>query len=109
MNLGTAWQAVSEGQPITGRPHGNSMIPIVNSGDLVKIEPVGDARPGGPRVGDIALAKVKGSLYLHLITRIGDDGRFMISNNKGHDNGWSRDVRGIVTEINGRNRDDRGR
>ena len=54
------------------------------------------------QVGDVVLCKVgKRWIDAHKITRIAADGRFMISNNKGHDNGWTRRVYGRVIAVNG--------
>src|SRR4051812_17207647 len=90
------------------RPHGNSMHPRVKNGELVTVTAVDPECQGGCvlhfpfsriQVGDIALCKVGGKHWLHLITAIGSDGRFQISNNKGNVNGWChpKDVYGIVT------------
>ena len=55
------------------------------------------------KVGDIVFCKVKGRyIDAHLITRKGEQG-YLISNNHGHDNGWTRAIFGrvIAAEING--------
>jgi hypothetical protein len=42
------------------------------------------------RVGDAVYAKVSGGYYLHLLTAIDETkGRYQISNNRGHVNGWT--------------------
>ena len=51
--------------------------------------------------GDVVMTKVKGRWMVHKITKIGADGRYMISNNHGHDNGWTRQVVGRVIKVNG--------
>lgn len=69
------------------KPHGNSMTPKIHSGDEVTIKKVPLA---AFRVGDVAYCKVKGSIFLHLITAIDETGnRYQISNNHGHVNGWA--------------------
>jgi hypothetical protein len=69
---------------ITFSPHGNSMTPKIDSGDEVVVKKVGQYY-----VGDIVYAKVKGSYYLHLLSAIDESqGRYQISNNHGHVNGW---------------------
>jgi len=101
MNLATAAEQLERGTPYyTGRPHGNSMRPKICSGDLVRLEPVSDILV--PREGDAVLAKVGGRLWLHKIDRIGQDGRYLITNMSGHPNGWSNKIYGIVTEVNDR-------
>lgn len=102
--------ALKEGRTVSFRPHGNSMQPRIESGQLVTVTPVKVDCPTGCAdhlpfstivVGDIALCKVEGRPWLHLITAIGSDGRFQISNNKGHINGWCvpENIFGIVTNI----------
>lgn len=87
---------LSEGRSVTLKPKGNSMTPLIRSGQRIVLSPVDCA---DVKVGDAVLAKVKGNFYIHKVTAIGDDGRFQISNNHGHVNGWSRQVYGKVTEI----------
>ncbi len=72
---------------VTFKPHGNSMTPKINSGDEVTVKRV-------PlqtfRVGGAAYCKVKGNVFLHLITAIDETGnRYQIGNNHGHVNGWA--------------------
>ena len=81
---------------MTLKPHGNSMTPMIRSGQRIVLSPVDLSEV---RVGDAVLAKVKGRFFVHKVTAIGDDGRFQISNNHGHVNGWTRQVFGRVTEI----------
>ena len=70
---------------------GNSMTPILDNATLntyIKQEEY--------EVGDIVFCKVKGRwIDSHLITRKAD-GQYLISNNHGHDNGWTRQVFGKV-------------
>lgn len=99
MNLKTAAALLDQGLSYyTGRPHGNSMRPLIKSGDLVRLEPVSDTL--APKVGDAVLAKVGGRFWLHKVDRIGPDGRYLIANMSGHPNGWSSKIYGIVTEVN---------
>lgn len=84
---------LDEGRSVTIKPHGNSMSPLISSGDTITLRPVD---PADVKTGDAVLAKVKGRFYIHLVTAVGDDGRFQISNNHGHVNGWSRQVYGRV-------------
>lgn len=79
------------------RPHGNSMRHRIESGQLVTVVPF----TGQATVGDVVLCKVEGRQWLHLVTAVGSDGRFQISNNKGHVNGWCAPsaVFGVVTAV----------
>lgn len=89
-------EKLKNGETFSYRPHGSSMKPKINSGDLVTVAPVDVA---DVVVGDVVYCKVKGRVFLHLVTAVGDDGRFLISNNHGHDNGWTRNIYGRVVKV----------
>jgi hypothetical protein len=64
---------------------GNSMLPILESGTLNTYVVEREYR-----VGDIVLSKVKGRwIDAHKIVAIGSDGRCLIGNNRGFENGWT--------------------
>lgn len=87
---------LDKGNIVVHKPHGNSMTPMIASGQRIEITPsVGE----DVEIGDAVLAKVKGRFMIHKVTAIGDDGRFQISNNHGHVNGWTRQIYGRVTKI----------
>ncbi len=98
MNLIPYVKLLKEGQTVKFRGHGNSMQGRIESGQLITVEPIGDREI---RVGDILLCKVDGRLWVHLCTAIGSDGRYQISNNKGHVNGWCKpnNAFGIVIKV----------
>jgi SOS-response transcriptional repressor LexA len=74
---------------------GNSMLPIIKSGSLLTYEKKDDYE-----VDDIVFCKVRGRFIdAHKITKKGVDGRFMIANNKGRENGWTRQIYGKVVNI----------
>jgi hypothetical protein len=95
------------GETIKFRPRGNSMQGRIESGQLVTVSPTIPecdgciAHHAPPEVGDVVLCEVDGSQWLHLVTAIGSDGRYQISNNKGHINGWCtrNNVFGIVVKV----------
>jgi hypothetical protein len=63
------------------------MVPLIRSRDLVTVAPVDPARL---EVGDIVLARVAGTIYLHLVSALDRaKGRVQISNNRGRVNGWT--------------------
>lgn len=66
-------------------PRGNSMTPLIRSGQSVLLGPIGEREL---EVGEIVLAKVKGSVFLHKVTAL-DGERVQIGNNHGHINGWT--------------------
>ncbi len=74
------------------KSYGNSMLPLLRSASTLTYE-----RRKEYKIGDIVFCKVKGRyIDAHKITKIGQDGRYMISNNHGHDNGWTRTIYGKV-------------
>jgi len=79
-------EKLSLGENVDFRPRGNSMIPIIKSGEHVFLEPV--FKDTVLVIKDVVLCKVNGKQYLHLITAIKGD-RYQISNNKGYINGWT--------------------
>lgn len=76
---------LQSGETVQFRPHGNSMRPRVQSGQLCTVEPVTDHSALGK--GDVVLCKVNGREYLHLV-KATRGGQFQIGNNRGHINGW---------------------
>lgn len=73
------------GRTVSFRPRGHSMRPHIRSGQLVTVEP----RASTPVVvGDIVLARVRGSDYLHLVAAC-REGQVLIANAHGHENGWT--------------------
>jgi hypothetical protein len=52
-------QRVAEGETVTFRPTGNSMVPLIHSRDEVIVAPVD---PNLVEVGDIVLTRVAGSV-----------------------------------------------
>jgi phage repressor protein C with HTH and peptisase S24 domain len=88
-------QALAEGRQVQCRPKGNSMLPRIKSGQLITIDPdVSDVR-----AGDVVFCKVGGSFYTHLVTAVGQDGRYQIGNNHGHINGWTKAIYGKVIRV----------
>ena len=104
MNWGKSWaddyiKDLEEGKTIKCRPHGNSMEPIIKSGQLVTISPIKERL----KVGDIVLCRVKGNVYLHFIKQItyytAGIVFYIIGNNKGYINGATQSIFGILTKI----------
>lgn len=96
-------EKLQKGETVEFRPHGNSMKPKINSGDLVVVSPISvDSKF---EEGDIVLCKVKGRQYLHLVSAV-QGNRIQISNNHGHVNGWisSNAIYGKMTENKGKDK-----
>jgi hypothetical protein len=90
---------VAAGATVSFRPSGSSMVPLVRSRQLVTVGPVD---PGMVEVGDVVLARVSGTTYLHLVSAVDSRGaRVQISNNRGRINGWTAyaKVYGICTTV----------
>lgn len=98
-----AIKELEAGRDVVIRPKGNSMTPIIKSGQKVSLVPMERNLDGVVfehilQPGDIVLARVKGRVYLHKVSAIDGD-RYQISNNKGHVNGWTRKIYGVVFDI----------
>ena len=75
---------------------GNSMTPILTTGGLITF-----IKQHVYKIGDAVFCKVKGRyIDCHLITKIDSQGRYLISNNHGHDNGWTKTIyaKAIIAE-----------
>jgi hypothetical protein len=78
----------------TGRMNcfGNSMLPLLSNPSLNTY-----LRQADYEVGDIVFCKVRGRyIDAHKVTKKAADRGFLISNNRGYDNGWTREVYGRV-------------
>jgi hypothetical protein len=63
------------------------MVPLIRSRQRVIVAPVDPAKL---EVGDIVLARVAGTVYLHLVSAVDPARkRVQISNNRGRVNGWT--------------------
>jgi hypothetical protein len=90
---------VAAGETVEFRPVGSSMVPLIRSRQLVTVVPV---RPELLEPGDIVLARVAGSVYLHLVSAVDHERqRVQIGNNRGRVNGWTSQARvyGICTSV----------
>ncbi len=69
---------------------GNSMTPILETGGLLTF-----VKQETYEIGDIVFCKVKGRyIDAHKITKKDAAGRYLISNNHGWDNGWTKTIFG---------------
>lgn len=97
-NIITA-QKLREGETCIIQGFGQSMTPILKSGQCVVAQPVFSDTPLAK--GDIVLCKVGGHIYLHKILAVRNGKSYQIGNNHGHVNGWAsrNTIYGKVTEI----------
>lgn len=71
---------------------GSSMLPILKSGTNLTFEKVSEYR-----IGDIVFCKIKGRyIDAHKIIKIDAGKGFLIANNHGFENGWTRIIYGKV-------------
>lgn len=80
------------------------MVPLIRSRQLVVVAPVD---PSKLEAGDIVLARVAGTVYLHLVSSLDPvKRRVQISNNRGRINGWTGHDRvfGICVAVDGLSR-----
>lgn len=76
---------VAGGATVAFRPSGSSMVPLIRSRQQVVVAPVDASKV---EVGDIVLARVAGTVYLHLVSSVDPARkRVQISNNRGRVNG----------------------
>ncbi len=77
------------------------MVPLIRSRQQVVVAPVD---PSKLEVGDVVLARVAGTVYLHLVSSVDlARKRVQISNNRGRVNGWTSHDRvfGICAAVDG--------
>lgn len=92
---------VAGGATVEFRPSGSSMVPLIRSRQQVVVAPVD---PSKLEAGDIVLARVAGTVYLHLVSAVDRAReRVRISNNRGRVNGWTSHDRvfGICLAVEG--------
>lgn len=72
---------------------GSSMLPILKSGSQLTFE-----KAPGYKIGDIVFCKVEGRyIDAHKIVKTDAHKGFLIANNHGFENGWTRTIYGKVT------------
>jgi len=89
-------EKLQNGESFTTSEKGNSMSPLLKSGQEHILAP---ATWEEVEKGDVVYCKVKGNFYTHLVKAKNDTKGCQIGNNKGGTNGWTRQVFGKVIEI----------
>lgn len=89
-------ERLQNGETFITSEKGNSMVPLIKSGQEHKIAP---ATIETVEVDDIVYCKVKGNFYTHLVKAKDDKKGCLIGNNKGGINGWTKKVFGKVIEV----------
>jgi hypothetical protein len=88
-------EKLQNGESFITSEKGNSMTPILKSGQDHKLVP---ATWEDVDVDDIVYCKVKGHFYTHLVKAKNDEKGCLIGNNKGGINGWTKQVYGKVVK-----------
>jgi hypothetical protein len=90
-------EKLMNGETFSTSEKGNSMVPLIYSGQEHVLAPVNDWKE--IEIGDIVYCKVHGRFFTHLVKAKNDEKGLQISNNKGHINGWTKQVYGKVIEV----------
>lgn len=89
-------ERLQKGETIIAKEKGNSMVPLIYSGQPHKVEP---ATWEDVTKDHIVFCKVHGRFYTHLVKATDPKRGVQIGNNKGRINGWTKQVYGKVIEI----------
>jgi SOS-response transcriptional repressor LexA len=74
---------------------GHSMMPIIKNGSTLEFE-----KKDEYEVGDIVFCKVKGRFIdAHKVTKKNPQRGYLIANNHGWENGWTKNIYGKVVRI----------
>jgi hypothetical protein len=95
MRLDVLKQSLAETGKGRMKIFGHSMEPLVKHGSVLDFA----VSQWGYELGDVVFCKVRGRYLVHKITKKrldGDHYEYLISNNKGHDNGWTGIIYGKV-------------
>ena len=89
-------ERLQNGETFITSEKGNSMVPLIKSGQKHKLAPV---KIENVKAGDIVYCKVRGSFYTHIVEATNEKRGCLIGNNHGRINGWTKQVYGIVLEV----------
>jgi len=89
-------EKLQQGETIVTSEKGNSMVPLINSGQEHRLAPIALE---DVEVGDMVYCKVRGRFYTHLVKAKDINKGVLIGNNKGGINGWTKQVYGKVVEV----------
>jgi hypothetical protein len=89
-------EKLEAGESFITKEQGNSMIPLIKSGQLHRLVP---ANWEEVNVGDIVYCKVSGRFYTHLVKAKDNRRGCLIGSNKGSINDWTKNIYGKVVEV----------
>ena len=88
-------EELEKGNQVSMKVFGQSMMPIIKSGTKLTFE-----KKDKYEIGDIVMCKCHGRIIdAHKITKINEEKGYMIANNHGFENGWTKNVFGKVIKI----------
>lgn len=90
------WEILQSGNWMITGEGGNSMLPILKSGQKVILKPMPSLEE--LEIGDIVYSRVAGNFVTHEIKALGKRGA-LICNHAGHENGWTKSIYGKVVGI----------
>jgi hypothetical protein len=96
MNRHWKVEALAQGKTIETSEKGNSMTPLIYSGQKHRVAP---CTLDECEVGDIVYCKVHGRYFTHIVKAKNKDKGVQIGNNHGHINGWTKNVYGKVIDV----------
>ena len=89
-------ERLQNGETFVTSEKGNSMTPIVKSGQEHRLAP---ASIDDIKVGDIVYCRIGTRYYTHLVKAKNSDKGCLIGNNRGGINGWTNKIYGKVTKV----------
>ena len=89
-------EKLQKGETFITSEKGNSMVPLIKSGQDHKLAP---ATLEDVEIGDIVFCKVHGKHYTHLVKAKDPVKGCLIGNNRGFNNGWTKQIYGKVIEV----------
>lgn len=85
-----------KGESFITKEPGNSMLPIYKSNEPHLLTPITWDKC---KVGDIVFCKVHGICVTHKVYSISSKKGYLIGNNQGHMNGWTKNVYGLAHKL----------
>lgn len=89
-------QRLQSGETFITKEKGNSMLPVIASGQPFKLTPL---KWGDAEVGNIVFCKIGRRYYTHKVVAKSGMRGLQIGNMRGRINGWTKQVYGKVIEI----------
>jgi hypothetical protein len=89
-------ERLQSGETFITKERGNSMLPLIASNQEHVLAPCSWSET---KIDDIVYCKVRGRFITHKVIAKDDNRGCLIANNKGHVNGWTKQIYGRVIDI----------